>query len=373
MPSKILGSASANKISNFFNYSNSYLRWLLVIAVITASCLWRHVDGLVGDDGAFFLKYAENMTEGFFWFYNPESGPVWGASAPLYPLLIAPLLKFGVDPVIAIKVIGIALLNAAGLLGYEYFARDKSSYGFIFVVLLALNTNIIYNGIAGLETPLTVFLISWIVYDIRNYEQSKAKSGRSFLSIIKVPIIIGILSINKIDLIPFAFSLVIAYCFVVKSYKERIIAILSPLIILLSFHLFALIYFGFPLPNSFLTKMLHQNHLTKSISHDWILNDLKATSIIVLVTTVMVIIAIFIEFVKYLLRANSARYQLIPISFMPTGLCLSFLFIYFFLGYSLKPPFEPYTWYVAPINFAACYLSTMFVVAVDSKIVLRSV
>ena len=72
MSAKDFSSASMPKFTRFFDYSKKYLHYSLVITLITVSCLWSNVDGLVGDDGAFFLKYAENMTKGYFWYYNIE-------------------------------------------------------------------------------------------------------------------------------------------------------------------------------------------------------------------------------------------------------------------------------------------------------------
>ena len=373
MSAKELKQLSTTRLSDFFNYNNQYLHYVVVMALITASCLWRNVDGLVGDDGAFFLKYAENMSKGYFWYYNIDSGPIWGASAPLYPLLIAPLIKIGIDPVAAIKIVGISLLNAAGLLGFQYFAKNKSSYGFIFVVLFALNSNIVINSMTGLETPLTVFLICLVVHEMKNYEEMIGNSNQADRSVLKIPFIIGILAINKIDLIPFSFALIIAYCFMINGLKQRVQSIVVPLLILISFHSFAWAYFGYPLPNSFLTKALHQNHLPRIISRDWIFNDLKSTSLIALLAAIAIMIPLLIEFLKVVFNSNHPRSVLVPPMFVRTGLCLSFLGIYVFLGYSIKPPFEPYIWYIAPISLSVCYLATLFVVSIDSQIQLKAV
>jgi len=373
MSEKILKNDLISKHSQFFDYSNQYLHYFLVVALITASCLWRNVDGLVGDDGAFFLKYAENMSKGYFWYYNIESGPIWGASAPLYPLLIAPLIKIGIDPVAAIKTVGISLLNAAGLLGFEYFAKNKSSYGFIFAVLFALNSNIIINCMTGLETPLTVFLICLSVYEIKNFEGFTKNPSLVSSSVFKIPLIIGILAINKIDLIPFSIALTAAYCSMVAGLQQKVKCIVIPLLILFSFHSFAWLYFGFPLPNSFLTKALHQNNPAKTISYDWVLNDLRSSSFIVLLAAVVISFVLLIEFFKGVLDLGYPRANLVPLIFVRTGLCLSFLGFYVFLGYSVKPPFEPYLWYISPISLSLCYLATLFVVSIDSKIQLKTI
>ena len=373
MSAKELKSQLAYNHPHFFDYSNQYLRYILVVALITASCLWRNVDGLVGDDGAFFLKYAENMSKGYFWYYNIESGPIWGASAPLYPLLIAPLIKIGIDPVAAIKTVGISLLNAAGLLGFQYFAKNKPSYGFIFVVLFALNSNIVINSMNGLETPLTVFLICLVVYEIKNYEEIVFSAKKMAYSAFKIPFIIGVLAINKMDLVPFSIVLTIAYCFMLNGFKQRIQCILVSLVIFVSFHSFAWVYFGFPLPNSFLTKALHQNHLPKIISRDWVFNDLKNTSTMALLAAIAIIVPLLIEFLKAIFNSKLPHTILVPPIFVRTGLCLSFLGIYVFLGYSVKPPFEPYIWYIAPVSLAICYLATLFVVSIDSKLQLKAV
>jgi hypothetical protein len=50
------------------------------------------------DDAAFFLRYAENIAAGHGWRWNVEEPPVWGASAPLWPVPVALGIRLGLAP-----------------------------------------------------------------------------------------------------------------------------------------------------------------------------------------------------------------------------------------------------------------------------------
>src|SRR5579859_980636 len=115
----------------------------------------------LADDGAFFLRYAQNMANGAFWVWNIGDPPIWGASAPFYPLLVALPISIGVSPVVSIVCVGL-ILAAVSLATITVLLTERFGIvtGFAFIVFAALDSNLNYFGTAGLETPLTIGLLT---------------------------------------------------------------------------------------------------------------------------------------------------------------------------------------------------------------------
>src|ERR1700752_1805598 len=77
------------------------LSWLAFgfLFALFAQRLAYQRDPYVVDDAAFFYRYAENIAAGHGWRWNIEEPPVWGASAPLWPPVVALGIKAGLSAV----------------------------------------------------------------------------------------------------------------------------------------------------------------------------------------------------------------------------------------------------------------------------------
>ena len=125
---------------NFFHFSPT--RAVAVFSLSVLALLWamylRMGDELL-DDGAFFLRYAVNAANGYFWVWNPGDPPVWGASAPFYPILVALPIKLGVEPVPAIIATGMILscvsLGTVILLVIRHFGPLAEQAKLIFMMV----------------------------------------------------------------------------------------------------------------------------------------------------------------------------------------------------------------------------------------------
>ena len=130
-------------------------------ASILLTAMFVRLGPELADDGAFFLRYAANMAGGQFWVWNPNDNPVWGASAPLYPLLIAVPIALGLPQVQSMIWVGIitsvAALVLTGVTLQRKFGVATSTF---FFILSALDTGVTYFAGSGLETPLTLLLMS---------------------------------------------------------------------------------------------------------------------------------------------------------------------------------------------------------------------
>jgi len=289
----------------------------------------------VADDGAFFLRYAENIVAGEFWVWNKGETPVWGASAPLYPLLIALPIALGVPSVLALMgtgvVVGALSLAFVGLL---LASRFGYAAGAAFVAFAALDTNVMYFSGAGLETPLTFALLAlsvWVLLD----------SPRAWI----VGLVAGLLMVQKLDLVPIGALLLAAYW--LKSGRFPLRATLITTAVALAWYGFAWGYFGAPVPNSFLTKSLHQENLSKSIDWRWFGGFVLFAGIHRWLLGLSLIAAV-----------RHGR-KLSPLLLFLGGMLLTHL-----VAYTIKYPFEPYNWYCMPSVFALLVLGAIGVSSV---------
>ncbi|HNE17226.1 MAG TPA: hypothetical protein PLL39_14405, partial [Rhodocyclaceae bacterium] len=126
-----------------------------------------HKAAELADDGAFFLRYAVNMLHGHFWVWNIGEAPVWGASAPLFPVFLTLPLMFGFDPVTTVMNAGI-VAGAAGLSVIAWLLAKRISLvaGLGFLAFSATSSQITYWVGSGLETPLTIILLAFALFSI---------------------------------------------------------------------------------------------------------------------------------------------------------------------------------------------------------------
>lgn len=277
----------------------------------------------LADDGAFFLRYAENMLNGEFWVWNPGEAPVWGASAPLYPLVIALPMAFGMSPEAAIIGVGLTLASAS-LAAVTIMLGHRFGFitGLAFLAFAALDTYMMYFSGAGLETPLTIALLAFALWTL-------LYPPRAWI----IGLAAGLLMVNKLDLVPVGGLLLLAHWFQEKRLPK--IAIMVATVIALAWYGFAWWHFGAPVPNSFLTKSLYQNNHPKSIDWTWFSG-----------------FVFWIGIHKWLTGLSALALWrkervLLPLVFLLGGMLLVHL-----VAYTVKYPFEPYNWYAMPALFA---------------------
>lgn len=284
----------------------------------------------LADDGAFFLRYAQNMLGGEFWVWNRGEPPVWGASAPLYPLLLAAAMKIGLSSQASIIAVGFALCCVSlTAVSFVLAQRFGALAGVSFLVLAALDTNLMYFAGSGLESPLTVALLSFGLWALM--------CGRKNW---QVGLAAGLLMVNKLDLLPAGALLLLAF-----SYQEKRIPRLALVIatgLAFGWYAFAWWHFGAPVPNSFLTKSLHQEDLPKIITRSWF-------SVFVLWAGIHKWLTAFAAFAAI----RRAR-PLLPEFIFLAGLLLAHL-----AAYTIKYPFEPYSWYGIPAIFALLVMASI--------------
>lgn len=277
----------------------------------------------LADDGAFFLRYAENMLKGEFWVWNLGEPPVWGASAPLYPLVVAIPMALGVSPEVAIVGVGLALASVSlGAVTLMLGDRFSIVTGCAFLVLAALDTGMMYFSGAGLETPLTIALLTFALWTLL-YQPGAWVIGAAA----------GLLMINKLDLVPVGGLLLIAHWIQSKQFPRQAIFVATGLA--LTWYGFAWMYFGAPVPNSFLTKSLYQNDQPKIIDWTWFGG-----------------FVFWVGIHKWLAGFSAFALWRGASILLPLIVLLGGMLVVHLIAYTIKYPFEPYNWYAMPALFA---------------------
>lgn len=309
--------------------TQSLTLFALSLVVYYFAMHWR-IGLEVADDGAFFLRYAQNMLSGEFWVWNSGEEPVWGASAPFYPVFLAIAMGLGITPEQSIPVVGY-LIGATSLsfLTVILARRFSLSTGVAFLTFTALNTGLMYFAICGLESPLTYALLCFASWAILRSENS-----------LVLGVSAGLLMVNKLDLLPIGGLLLLALW--ARNRRFPTTAIVVALAIAIIWHLFAWLYFGAPVPNSFLTKSLYQDNLPKLIDWTWFTNFVYLNG----AHRWLAILAIAGVALKF--KKN------IPLLILLVG-----TLVIHTAAYTIKYPFEPYNWYCMPSLLSLTILSSI--------------
>lgn len=315
--------------------------FFILALVVYVAAMYVRLGVEIADDGAFFLRYADNMAKGQFWVWNLGEAPIWGASAPLYPLLLAVPIALGAPSVAALVVtsIGLASLALAGvatllLLQFGFVAA------FAFLVMSGLDTGMMYFSGSGMETPLTFALLALGVAGVLCHRLTWT-----------IGLCAGLLMVNKLDLVPAGGLLLLAVWLRDRRFPFRSTVVAG--LIAAAWYGFAWVYFGYPVPNSFLTKSLHQNHIPTDMTWRWF-------GTFVFLTGLHAAFALF-SFVALFWRRN-----------WPLAVFLLGFVLVQTVAYTIKYPFEAYNWYCMPAVFALCVLGAIGFCCLSNALLARA-
>lgn len=293
----------------------------IALAVLVCAMVWRMGPELL-DDGAFFLRYAENFAAGRFWVWNPGEAPVWGASSPLWPALLSLPISMGLPEVASASWMGICL-GAIGLAccATVLYARLGIVAGAGMLSFCAIDTGLTYYCSSGMETPLTLLMLAAAVCVI-------LVGSPAWI----VGCVAGLLAIQKIDLVPAGLLLLASDWLRTRRVPGMAIAIAAG--IALAWYGFAWWYFGSPIPNSFRTKFLFQEDFHRTIDWKWF------GSSVLFRGTHRVFTALA---AAALLWTTPERRRLLVLTLGLPAIHL--------IAYSVEFPFESYAWYCIPSVF----------------------
>lgn len=131
-----------------------------VLLAAASRLLFLQVGGLVYDDAYISLRYAANLAAGDGLVYNPGDW-VYGASTPLYTLLLAGLLELDLPALPLIRFLAIAAdLLVAALWASWLGARNRPFAAFMFGLLFALSPVFAEVTVSGMETSFLLLLMT---------------------------------------------------------------------------------------------------------------------------------------------------------------------------------------------------------------------
>lgn len=304
------------------------LPWLLtafaMLGVVLAFALVTQRTPIFEDDVLFFFRYADNLAAGNGYRFNAEEAPVWGASAPLWPLLIALGQTTGLDAGTSCLVWSWLLTLTTALILGLLARRHFGLLGVLCLVpILAFNHLHSTWATSGMESPLTFLLVAlglWV-----------ADGGGSAAGI---GVVAGLCLVHKLDLAPFGLALLAGTWVWRRPLVAR--AALVALAVAGAWYAFAWWHFGSPIPNSFLQK-LHADYA--SVGPLWFVRSAFGNGYGPLRAVLALVGAFALRRRPFL--ASLALVQVL----VPT------------LGYTLRPPAEGFMWYVAAIAPTVAFLA----------------
>ncbi|RPH76166.1 MAG: hypothetical protein EHM80_15190, partial [Nitrospiraceae bacterium] len=224
--------------------------------------------GICLEDALISYRYAENLLEGHGFVFN-HGERVLGTTTPLQTLMLAALARpFGAEYIPLISSIVMMLLGlGTGALIYACLVGSGYSrrLGLLATAVFLFHSDIIWSTTGGMETPLVLFLMASGLY-------AGIRHRWALLGLLS-----GLLILARIDGIIWAGGLSLVT--VVRQRAAVRPILMSMLLVLVPWVVFATAYFGSPIPQSLLAKMpaisgLSARLNTTAIRHyfDWFAN-----------------------------------------------------------------------------------------------------
>ena len=199
------------------------------------------------DDSFITYRYAENVSAGAGFVYNPGE-KVLGTTTPLYTLLLSLLIKTGLDTNSLGKGINILADCLAGVLIFLLLMNYKFCFAFLASLFYLFFPRVMVWSISGMETGLYLFLISLSFYFYR---------GKNFYLL---PIFLALAFLTRFEGLILLVALSLDYLLKQKKLPLRMIGF--TFLLTLPWLVFATFYFGSPIPNSiWAKKVLYQGVL----------------------------------------------------------------------------------------------------------------
>ncbi len=276
------------------------------------------------DDAPFFFRYAEHIAAGQGFRWNLGEDPVWGASAPLWALVLAGLARAGVAPEAAAVGAGWVLTLASTVLLALTALRSVNLAAALGCILFCATSFPLSRGaVEGMESPLAFLLVSAGLWTLRAARWPA------------VGLLAGFAFAQKLDFAAFG-GLVLAGAWLCTGRPPWRAALLA-LAVAGAWYIFAYLHFGSLVPNPLVVKLELGSKL--HVSSTWFVESalLEGGRFTVSALAVLGIPALWRE--KPLLLAA-------------VGLIVAYV-----VGYTVLPPPEPFIWYRDPVQPALCFLA----------------
>jgi len=214
------------------------------------------------DDPWITFRYSRNLVEGYGIVYNPGGEHVEGYTNFLWMIIVAFGLSVKIPPIIVTTIVSIPLVFATGILLHKSFQKIvnkdiSQTSGWLPVTILSLIMPYAIWSLAGLETPLTGFLIMALVYSrstIKN-KNARAVAYGAILTLLLLDRTDGAIAVLGL----FAFEITEWLAEKPRHLRHlltRFAIIIAPILfVYFPYFLWRYDYFGYVFPNTYYAKL----------------------------------------------------------------------------------------------------------------------
>lgn len=230
--------------------ASKYLQTTTVIATVLVSLgtAWLHRSSLsVSDDAYITYRYAQHLANGDGFVFYPDAPPVLGTSTPLYTALLAAGARLGEDiPTLSLFLGAMACAVVLGIV--VLIAWDLGVPAAGVATVLTWNTSPLpWASLAGMETPVSMALILGAVW--------AARRGSGLLALGSAALAV----LARIDGLA-VLAAIATVLVLTRRWSWRAAA--PAALILAASGALAIYWFGSPLPNSGLAKLVHEDGIS---------------------------------------------------------------------------------------------------------------
>ena len=245
---------------------NTHLYCLWITAVFLLFFGIALITAWIGDDCLISARTIFNFINGYGLTWNFEQR-VMAFTHPTWLFLLTGFVFVSGEFFYTTLIVSVffSIGSIFMLIKYHYLFNQKQNLYVLLTPLLFLSSSQAYTDYmtSGLENPLSYFLIGIIVYlsekiiSPSKYSLTDKEQKRYLMSVF---LLLALLFLNRMDyavlVLPLGLQLLFLDGFKNKSWKKiELRAVLPAFIIIISWFIFSVIYFGSPLPNTFYAKL----------------------------------------------------------------------------------------------------------------------
>lgn len=238
--------------------------FLLILFSFLLNLGWMYYANYTEEDAFITFRFAQQIAAGNGFVYNPGE-PIYGSTTPLLTLLLAGWLKFISTNVITgariLNLTAVALMLVFTWLALKALKRSLTEQVFVLLILLA-SAKLIYMNTQGMETPLGLALLaaSWYFWLKDRVNLTGALGG--LLLWVRVDFILWILVLVALT--------------AASNWRKALRMMWMTAAVYLPWALFAIFYFGSPVPFTVTAKWVaysqfnaspYLGHLTKIVEY----------------------------------------------------------------------------------------------------------
>lgn len=206
------------------------------------------------DDAHIFFVYGQHLADGEGFVYNIGSEHVEGFSSLAWTLVITAVYLFTNSPEIPLLLISILLISFTIAYVWQYIDETQNSQtpGILFLVMVYSSLGfIIWNTITLMDTALWTSLLSLGII-------TALKAKRPLI----LSSLIALMILTRPEAIVWGIALILVFAALVylqnenhTAWKQIRLPLFTYIVVLLSLICWRLLYFGYPLPNTYYAKI----------------------------------------------------------------------------------------------------------------------